>query len=316
MRKELRYSRWSECILLISLTGLFLVRDLKVILDGLTLNQGVALSAVVLSIGMYLWLAIPSESNTSPSRKTYVVKYQTLILALGIWGMLLGMFMTWDSAHKLALSSSDHQALQMREVGLIAEGAGILALWSWWTFRCWGQSDFQRALLLHYPLSIALFALPWESVLRRFDQRLQEISTDIAFCCLKACQLTGIDQVLGAALEIHYWDAWTLYSDQFYLIINETCAGVNLLLSMSLYVLGYAWVMGSSLKRAWVLIGYMLPLCIIFNGLRVALIFGLGHFGDQELATGYWHEGTGYLCQVILFIVIALINQRLDYSVG
>ena len=85
---------------------------------------------------------------------------------------------------------------------------------------------------------------------------------------------------------------------------------------MSLYAIGFSWVMGAHIRRAAVLVAYMIPLSIVFNGLRITIIFCLGHFGDQALATGPWHEGSAYIAQAFLFALIALINALLDRERG
>lgn len=287
--------------------------------EGGTINQGVALCALPLSIFTFM-VQVRSAPNQESDRNlrgqdvesSWDVGSSLLESGLFFWGgVCIGVsaWMMWGCLDTLALMMNDPVALWQRKVALLLEGVGLVVLWSWWTCRRWNNSCPELVLKLHYPLSLALFALPLESVLRGFDHHLQRLSTDLACLFLDFLQLIGLDRWADAPLNVAYWDGWTLYSDRFYLIVNETCAGVNLLLSMSLYALGFAWVMKTRLSRAWLLVMYMLPLCILFNGLRVAAIFCLGHFGDQDLATGAWHEGSGYLCQLVLFILIAWLNH-------
>ena len=223
------------------------------------------------------------------------------------------------------------QLLFIRNLFIIVEGIGLYCLWSAWLWRKYVlftitidralsissnlldhntekyKSNYDLVGQLHYPLSFALFTLPWEAVLRNYDDTLQRISTDIAVYLLDLIDWLKFSEII----QVAYWDAITIYSDRFYLIINETCAGVNLLLSMSIYALGYAWLMKCTVKRSWLLVAYMMPLCLLFNGLRICLIFCLGHFGDQALATGPWHEGSAYISQALLFIALGLINYGL-----
>ena len=58
-----------------------------------------------------------------------------------------------------------------------------------------------------------------------------------------------------------------------YLIINETCAGVNLI-SMSMYAVGFSWIMGTQIGRRCSCC-LIIPLSVIFNGLRITIIFCL-----------------------------------------
>lgn len=294
------------------------------ITQGSTINPGVAIAATTLAVFTYWYVYRSSQHGPSSiqdianQRFTLIDHTQCQSSTFMSWGMLslgvglsvLGICSSWAAYKHLAFAPLDHQAQHAHNLGLLCEGAGVIGLWSAWS---WSQVNelggISGVIRLHFPISIAVFGLPWEGILRTLDEPLQRLSTDIAVIVLDLLDLFSL-----CDSYVHYWDAFTIYSDQFYLIINETCAGVNLLLSMSLYALGFGWVMGVSLSRAWILVAYIIPLSIIFNGVRIAVIFILGHSGSVELATGPWHEGSGYLCQVVLFILIALINQWLNQA--
>lgn len=275
---------------------------------GSTLNPGVALVATPLATFAYLWGTRGiNVSRAQLPLSSSLQRRMILLRLLGISLTVIGLSVSWITYEQLAFHSLDHDQLLRQNIGLLSEGLGVIALWSAYTWSrapLWGEELSAR---LHFPLSIAVFGLPWEGVLRRCDEPLQRLSADIAVITLDLTDALSLSDTY-----VRYWDSFTIYSHQFYLIVNETCAGANLLLSMTLYALGFGWVMGVSLRRAWVLVLYIIPLSICFNGLRVAVIFLLGHAGSVELATGPWHEGSGYLCQVILFALIALINASLD----
>ena len=279
-----------------------------------------------------------SDSTQSDSTQSAIKpkSFATLKSVVMYWSMLggtlylYGLFML-ESINTKMIVSHNNELLLWRNISVICEGVGLFCLWSMWFFRTHLLSaynplnetnvlrdsidkndqlslDHDLAYQLHYPLSLAMFTLPWEALLRHFDESLQVISTDIAVYLLDLFDWLKSSE----AMQVAYWDNITIYSDRFYLIINETCAGVNLLLSMSLYTLGYAWVMKCTVKRCWLLVAYMMPLCLVFNGLRISMIFCLGHFGSQALATGPWHEGSAYMSQALLFLVLGLINYGLD----
>lgn len=303
---------------------------------GSTINPGVAIVALPLAIFSFAWcISHPHDrsrqaspdvrerlrdrtAQSQPSQdqhdrsvasdsvnSIWATRCLTLTgCALSLWGMRAAG-LTYED---LAFAPLNHRGQHIHNLALLYEGAGVIAFWSAWTWRyaeAWG--GIKSVLRLHFPISIAIFGLPWEGLLRKFDEPLQRLSTDLAVFALDLSDMLTLSDT-----HVRYWDAFTVYSDRFYLIINETCAGVNLLLSMSLYALGFGWVMGVCLSRAWLLVAYMIPLSILFNGLRIAVIFMLGHSGSVALATGPWHEGSGYLCQLILFVLIALINRWLD----
>lgn len=306
-----------ETLALICLSINLYGRSVWIALVGHTLNPGVMIVSAPFALIAYLWLVQKVESDIESKQEANYVDDEHQLSTESQWGLLdlvgptlfcLGAWVSWQAYTDLILAKTSNHALWWREVGFILEGLGVIGLWRSWTWQAYGQ-DRALAWRLHYPLSILIFALPWEGLLRGFDLELQGISTDLGIFCL---DLLNLLYEWERPLVVNYWDSITLYSDHFYLIINETCAGVNLLISMSLYAVGFGWVMKGDIKRAWLLVAYIIPLCMVFNGLRIAMIFCLGHFGDQALATGGWHEGSAYICQICLFILMALINRDLD----
>lgn len=314
-----------ETALLLTLAVNVTVRTWLWVSQGTTLNPGVAFVAIPLALFAYLWNISAhtshqktrdqaDDSEVKPSKDLFRItrSHRILIKLLkqsGVSLSLLGLYFSWETYEHLAFMSLNHQQRSIYHLSLLAEGGGVILLWSAYTWNRvseWGITLVHR---LHFPISISIFGLAWEGVLRDLDEPLQRLSTDIAVLIIDISDALGLSNA-----QVSYWDSFTIYSSQFYLIINETCAGVNLLLSMALYALGFGWVMNVTLKRAWLLVVYIIPLAILFNGLRVAIIFMLGHAGDVELATGPWHEGSGYLCQLVLFMILALLNRAFDQA--
>lgn len=301
-------------LILLGLTINLYARGVWLSLNGDTLNPGVMIVAAPLALLIYVWIlseaskaqALHLEKDSAKKACEEGIQDTLPISSISLFLVAIGTYYSLSAYDRLALNATHEWAQWARNLGFTAEGLGLIGLWLAWT-----RSSFPSNLSaqLYYPLAIALYALPWEFLLRTFDHDLQEISTDLAVGTLDLIDLLYTPTV---PLKVAYWDRITLFSDRFYLIVNETCAGVNLLVSMSLYALGFSWVMGLSIRRAAVLIAYILPLCQLFNGLRIAMIFCLGHFGGQALATGLWHEGSAYISQALLFLLIALINMILE----
>ena len=149
--------------------------------------------------------------------------------------------------------------------------------------------------------AIGALALPWESLLRQNDAELQRLGADIAVSLLR---LIGY--------ELNYWNHFTFYSERFYLIVNETCSGVNLLLMISAYALALGQLLRRSLRAQGWLLFWSWPLAFLFNGLRIAVLFLLGHHGDRALAMGPWHTWSAYLLMLPLFFLLYRLAQHLD----
>ena len=290
---------------LIGGTLIYVWRLIEESLEGRTLNPAVGIVALCLSVGAIAYI-IDRERDMSMDLSDPPQHVPLLQLYLSGSLYLCGVIISHWGYQLLSGSMSDPQGLQYRLYGVLIEGLGLWGLWFLFL-----NERYPKALStqLSFPLAISLFSLPWEPFLRSFDVHLQALSADIAVFIIDL-----YDGCVSDRISVSYWDTYTFYSDAFYLIVNETCSGVNLLISMSLYAVGFSWVIGATPKRSLTLIAYLLPLCLLFNGVRVAAIFFMGHFGGEALAMGAWHEGSGYVCQLILFILLAQIHRSLNAS--
>lgn len=171
------------------------------------------------------------------------------------------------------------------------------AVWIW----IWGASGYARARALTFPVLFAWFALPWEYFLRRaVDLPLQAWSADIAY---------GLLHVAGYA--VRYWNDFTLYTDRYYLIVNETCSGMNMLVSLSMYTLVFAWAAQPSTRNRLLLLLLVFPVAMLANGVRVAAIYLMGHYGGNDLAQGFWHTGSAYVIFLPVFWFLYVVNGAL-----
>ena len=165
----------------------------------------------------------------------------------------------------------------------------------------WGAFGWSRALQLTLPLTFLFFALPWEHFLRDLiDAPLQAWTADIALQFL---------EVIG--YHLHYWNDHTIYTEKYYVIVNETCSGMNLLVTLTMYILIFGWLTQPEIKHRILLLFLVFPLAMLANGLRVATIYLLGHYGGNELADGFWHTGSAYVLFLPVFWFVYVVNNAL-----
>lgn len=171
-------------------------------------------------------------------------------------------------------------------------------VWVW----LWGSYGWSFASAMSFPTGFALFALPWEYFLRdSIEVHLQIWTADIAFFFL---ELVGY--------KVWYHNAYTIDSDPFYLVVNETCSGINMLVALGMYTLIFAWLVQ---PRAWgrvALLMLVFPLAMLANGCRVLTIFLLGYYGGLEWADGFWHTGSAYIIFLPVFWFVFVVNQALN----
>ncbi len=171
------------------------------------------------------------------------------------------------------------------------------AIWVW----CWGFLGWGRAKALLMPVLFGYFALPWEHFLRRsLDVALQSWTADIALVALNL-----------AGYPVRYWDGFTIYTREYYIVVNETCSGMNLLITLTMYTLVFAWVAQPSIRNRLKLLVLVLPVAMLANGIRVAALYLMGHYGGNELAMGPWHDRSAYLIFLPVFWFIFMVNQVL-----
>jgi exosortase len=181
---------------------------------------------------------------------------------------------------------------------LIVAGVALPpAAWVW----SWGLLGWSRAKALTLPILFAWFALPWEHFLRRsLDTPLQSWTADISF------QLLSV-----AGYPMRYWKDYTIWSDAYYVIVNETCSGMNMLVTLSMYTLIFGWIAQPSFRNRLLLLTLVVPLAMLANGVRVAVIYLLGHYGGREWADGFWHTGSAYVIFLPVFWFLYVINGAL-----
>ncbi len=169
-----------------------------------------------------------------------------------------------------------------------------ISVWAW----IWGAFGWARARALTLPVLFAWFALPWEQFAHQAaDLPLQIWSADIAYQLL---------HLLGYG--VRYWDEFTIFTDRYYLVVNETCSGMNMLVSLAMYTIIFAWVAQPSRWARVALVALSVPVAMLANGVRVAAIYLMGHYGGNELAQGFWHTGSAYLIFLPVFWFLYVVN--------
>lgn len=177
---------------------------------------------------------------------------------------------------------------------------GILAITGVWVWL-WGALGFGRARGLVFPVAFAGFALPWEHFLRgAIDTPLQAWTADIA---LRGLRLAGY--------PMRYWNSYTIYSPDYFIIVNETCSGMNMLVTLGMYILIFEWLVQPRMRNRLLVLALGFPLAMLANGARVAVIYLLGHYGGVPAAEGFWHTGSAYVIFVPVFWFIYVVDRAL-----
>lgn len=153
------------------------------------------------------------------------------------------------------------------------------------------------------PILYLLFGLPiWQSVIDNYTNPLQTISTKAAFALLKMAS--------ADTLKI---DETTLMVRQFELNVGVPCSGLKLILAVSAFMAFFMMLAKLNWWKNIVLVALVLPLCILINGLRIAMI-GIvgGQFGPE--AGHQFHDYSGYISLIVCFFLLKKITSLMGWN--
>jgi len=104
----------------------------------------------------------------------------------------------------------------------------------------------------------------------------------------------------------------TLYVANYQLLVEDACAGLNSLVSLSAIGLFYVYMLrGSNWRYSILLLTLVVPIAIAANMIRVAaLVLITYHFGDAA-AQGYLHNSAGMVTFTSALLFIFLIDKLL-----
>ncbi len=104
----------------------------------------------------------------------------------------------------------------------------------------------------------------------------------------------------------------TIYVANYQLLVEDACAGLNSLVSLSAIGLFYVYMLrGSNWRYSILLLAMVLPIAVAANCVRVAvLVLITYHFGDAA-AQGYLHNTAGMVTFTSALLFIFLIDRLL-----
>lgn len=160
-----------------------------------------------------------------------------------------------------------------------------------------------RVLLKNwFPLFYMLFLIPLPGwVLDSITQPLKLLVSDITTWLLSAAGYP-ITQV-----------GVTIYIAQYQLLVEDACAGLNSLISLTAVGLFYIYLMhNASWRYSALLLALLLPIAIAANVVRVIILVLLTYYAGNEVAQGYLHDFAGLVTFVSALLLIFGIDKLLS----
>jgi exosortase len=105
----------------------------------------------------------------------------------------------------------------------------------------------------------------------------------------------------------------TIYIAQYQLLVEDACAGLNSLISLTAIGLFYIYLMhNASWRYSAVLLLLLLPIAIAANVVRVMILVLLTYYAGNEVAQGYLHDFAGIVTFVSALLLIFGIDTLLS----
>jgi exosortase len=104
----------------------------------------------------------------------------------------------------------------------------------------------------------------------------------------------------------------TLYIAQYQLLVEDACAGLNSLISLTAVGLFYIYLMhNASWRYSLLLLALLLPVAIAANVVRVIILVLLTYYAGNEVAQSYLHDFAGIVTFVSALLLIFLLDKLL-----
>ena len=150
------------------------------------------------------------------------------------------------------------------------------------------------------PIGFLIFGLPiWEQAIDVYTQPMQRISSALAFQMLSA-----------VGMNPYKADDTTILTDHFQMIVGVPCSGLRTIVAV-LALAVYCIMIGR--MRVWAnatLLAVAIPLAIMVNGLRIAMIGMVGETMGQDAGMKF-HDTSGYISVVVLVVALWQIAKAL-----
>jgi len=82
---------------------------------------------------------------------------------------------------------------------------------------------------------------------------------------------------------------------EFYLDVADVCNGVRSLFAMMVVTAGHAYLLLNTTLQRLTLLACSIPIAILGNVFRILSVCLVAHRFGQERATGFYHDGSGYV---------------------
>ncbi len=206
--------------------------------------------------------------------------------ARGGWNLVAGALLATAAGTVAGLPVLPGLALPVFVVGVAAVSRGWRAA---------------RHLALPALFLVFLLPLPW-LLQASCAVPSQRASAAAAFALLRP---TGLDVAITGV---------TVYTPDYYVIVNDTCSGLHSVCSLLMLGIVAAHLFPMSAWRQALVLALVLPLGLLVNAVRVAFLLLMGHLFGKPAATGLSHDLSAVVLFALGYATLFLLARRLSRS--
>ncbi len=151
---------------------------------------------------------------------------------------------------------------------------------------------------LWFPIFYLGFLIPLPGAL--VDQVTAPLKTFVSFAVTEGLHAAGYPIVREGV---------ALYVAQYQLLVEDACAGLNSIVSLTAISLFYIYLLhNASWRYSLFLMLWILPVAIFANLVRVTILVLLTYYFGNAVAQGYAHDGAGLVMFVTALLGIFLVD--------
>ena len=198
--------------------------------------------------------------------------------------VLLGLFLFWVGVRG--------DQVRISQIGLF---------WTLWSLS-YAICGAAFARLMVFPAAFLLFTVPL-SFLDIFTVKLRFLTSSLA-----AWFLNGIGiPVVRSGTGLH-----CLAGEGFNLDVADPCSGLRSIFALSALTAAYAYVTQKTLLKKWILFLCAVPVAVLGNLVRIFSIAVVAKFCGQEVATGFYHDYSGYIVFLVGILAVMQLGSWLQ----
>ena len=193
----------------------------------------------------------------------------------------------------LALLGTRGLQLRLEELGFI--GLCVTLPWMFFGWRC------ARHFL--FPAGYLLFCIPLATFLDIVTIHLRYLASGAAMVVLNGL---GFDAVRDGTAVI------SRGARSFAVDVAEPCSGLRSLFALMALTAGYAYLNQPTWLRRGLLFVCSVPLAVIGNMVRIVSICLVASCVDQHIATGFYHDYSGYVVFIVAIALMVVVGEIID----